>query len=72
MLVPRHLNPLSRENDISPIPGIGYTIGFNKNTPFPGISQEMPQNTSLSRENGNPCMLPPYAFEWSGGGCENK
>ena len=63
MLIPLHLNLLSREKDMPPISGIGYHWQVPKNTNFPRPSLELfprqrPQNIPLPRENGNTHAAP--------------
>ena len=61
MLIPHHLNPLSREKDIqgyTPYLGYWLPLAITKNTPFFWFSREIfprlrPKITPLSPENGN-------------------
>ena len=58
LLVPDHLNPLSREKDIPPYLGVLVTIGnyIFLNTPFSGLSRE------IFRDSGP--QIPPFPRKW--------
>ena len=69
MLIPHHLKPLFREKDIQGYtvytPYLGYWLPFaiTKNIPFSWFSREIfprlrPENTPLSRANGNAQAAP--------------
>ena len=73
MLIPHHLNPLSRKKKDNYTPYLGYwlPLAVTKNTPLSGLSWEIfprlqPPNAPLSRENGHTHVAP--LCSWVGGG----